>query len=171
MTQLESCTFPEASSDIKEASPAARMVFARLAGDWALDRTMQPGGRFRGEAIVRPAGPDLLLYQEAGTTTLDNGAQLRSFQSYQFRLVGNAIQVLFDETPPRLFHVLNIEPAGGHGLGAAHSHHRCGADDYNSSYEFDADGVTRIVHRVFGPRKNYVSETSFKRTLAVERAS
>ncbi|WP_372425159.1 DUF6314 family protein [Salinarimonas chemoclinalis] len=136
-------------------------LLAGLAGDWVIDRVVEGLATLHGSARFAPTRAGALAYAESGTLTLAGGGRLRAERRYVFRAASGGFDVLFDETPERLFHSILPVPQGDALVGRAA--HLCGADTYESTYRFEPDGGMRIVHRVRGPAKDYVSRTAYRR--------
>ena len=66
------------------------------------------------------------------------------------------------ERPNNLFQKVQLEEKDGLFIGKAS--HSCGCDMYHSEYKFFLNGAFEILHKVRGPKKNYISKTHFKRT-------
>ncbi|WP_245259057.1 DUF6314 family protein [Salinarimonas rosea] len=136
-------------------------VLAVLEGAWEIDRLVEGLATLRGAARFTPMRDGALAYHESGTLALADGRCLRAARRYVFRAVGGGFDVLFDEAPQRRFHRILPVPEGDALVGTAA--HLCGADTYESTYRFEPDGTMRIVHRVRGPAKDYVSRTLYRR--------
>ena len=142
----------------------AAPLFGRLAGRWLQSRVITPGGTFAGEALFRPLGDDVLQYAENGIITLASGGQLQASRRYTFKLEERRVAVYFDEAPVRLFHRLQFMPGTGTDVCAiAVADHRCGNDDYHSTYAIHSHDHFTVTHRVAGPRKGYVMTTDYRR--------
>ena len=102
-------------------------------------------------------------YREQGKLSLAGGQSLDAERHYILTEEIDGFAVLFAETPPRLFHRITLEETAS-GLAGAGSH-LCGADRYDSRYEFRADGSFIIAHTILGPRKAYAMETRYVRAL------
>ncbi|MGP9819592.1 DUF6314 family protein [Salinarimonas sp. NSM] len=140
---------------------APETVLAALDGCWTIDRVVEGLATLRGSARFTPIGGGEVAYAESGTLVLADGRGLRAERRYVFRPALGGFDVLFDETPRRLFHRILPVPQGDALVGRAA--HLCGADTYESTYRFEPDASLRIVHRVRGPTKDYVSRTLYRR--------
>ncbi len=137
-------------------------LFQRLAGTWVQERVIAPGGTYAGTASFKPIGAGVLAYAESGFITLGDGGALQASRRYVFKLEAPAIACYFDETPQHLFHVLHfaVDPSGQF---AAVADHRCGDDDYHSTYTWRSPDAFMVTHRVAGPRKGYMMTTDYLR--------
>ncbi|NKQ57909.1 hypothetical protein HFP15_34115 [Amycolatopsis sp. K13G38] len=134
-------------------------LFAALAGDWTLARTLPGIGRVRGTARFSALEPALLHYREDGTFTLDNGQVLEVYREYHYRLEHDRIRICFaDPGPPRTLHVLR--PGG---TGSASDVHLCGEDTYTGQYEFPGNDRFTVRMHVTGPQKDYSIHTVYDR--------
>ena len=136
-------------------------VFARLAGDWRLDRRVDGRPLMDGQASYRAGHGGCLTYHEKGRAHLAGGASFAAERAYLYRQRPTGFAVFFMEDPPRLFHAVALTPRCDALVGDAR--HLCAADLYLSHYEFCADGTFSTRHDVSGPRKNYALETTYRR--------
>lgn len=102
-----------------------------------------------------------LSYSETGCLALKTGTTHEAYRSYIYSESSHGFSVWFDEPVPRLFHEILIQDKGGTLCGEAA--HLCGDDRYETLYCFHPDASFSIQHRVTGPRKNYLSMTTFVR--------
>lgn len=142
----------------------AHAVFDQLEGAWDLDRTIENQAAMTGIARFERRHSDVLAYHEVGRVRLAGGKVLDASREYRFERAPRGFTVFFSETPPRVFHHIELERQGEAFTGQAT--HLCSPDVYDSSYRFLADGTFVVCHSVRGPRKDYVSATLFKRRRA-----
>ena len=114
-----------------------------------------------GTAIVVPRSAGQFDYREQGQFHLPDGRALDAERRYVFHDIDGGFAVFFAETPLRLFHRIALREEGPYLVGAAT--HLCGGDRYDSRYEFRADGLFVVEHRVSGSRKRYISLTRYAR--------
>lgn len=136
-------------------------VFEGLAGAWHLERTIEGQASMTGTAVFSPFEAGLLKYREEGRIRLADGKEFDGHREYLFERTPGGFLVHFAETPPRLFHAIEVVRDGDALAGSAV--HLCTPDTYDSSYRFLADGSFSIRHAVRGPRKDYLSATVFRR--------
>ena len=136
-------------------------VFARLEGAWDLDRTIEGKATMAGMAQFTRLETGQLKYREEGRIRLPDGQSFDGHREYVYERSPDGFSVFFAETPLRLFHDIAIAREGDEFVGTAG--HLCVADQYDSAYQFLADGSFVIEHLVKGPRKDYLSRTVFKR--------
>jgi hypothetical protein len=136
-------------------------VFDRLEGIWDLDRIIEGKAGMRGSAVFRRLAAGLLKYREEGRIRLADGQTFEGHRDYLFERGPAGFSVLFAEDPPRLFHGIALLRDGDALAGSAR--HLCAADQYDSRYRFLADGSFVVEHTVYGPRKDYLSRTTFRR--------
>ena len=134
---------------------------ASLTGQWVLDRTVDDGTTMAGEATILRREDSAFDYCEQGKLTLPRGHTLDAERRYVFTEEDRGFAVLFAGTPPRLFHRVALRCDGWNLIGGAT--HVCGADRYDSRYEFHAGGGFSIEHRATGPRKRYAMVTRYRR--------
>jgi hypothetical protein len=132
----------------------------QLVGSWAFERTISGQGEMSGLAVFAVSADDLLSYREDGQFKLGTGSYAFT-RSYLYRFRRDGVDVLFDETYPRLFQSVDLTAQPTKWVGEGH--HLCAADTYASRYEFALPTSFSITHSVNGPRKNYVSHTHFVR--------
>lgn len=136
-------------------------VFARLAGDWTIERRVSNGATLSGAARFEPVGADELAYAEQGVLRLADGQTFRASRSYVFRARRCGFAVYFAEEPEKLFHDIALRPMGDALIGEGE--HPCRDDLYRSRYTFRADGRFTLTHVVKGPRYDYAMETVYRR--------
>jgi hypothetical protein len=137
-------------------------VFSNLPGKWSLDRTIEGQGSMQGVATFTPIDDDNLAYREEGNFKLLDGTELQAEQEYIFRVRSDGFDVLFKESPPRLFLEISLaQDDGSKYLGCAS--HLCGRDTYQSTYTFLPNGDFVIRYVVGGPRKDYTMVTTYSR--------
>ena len=109
-----------------------------------------------------------LLYKEDGVFEFDNGTKLDTHKEYLYVFENEQLGVYFFENKKRdrLFHLLDFkqvdEPSRKYLLATAI--HHCSPDLYDVKYEIYNNDEFKIVYKVNGPAKDYVSQTCFKRT-------
>lgn len=139
-------------------------VFDRLEGAWSLDRTIEGQASMTGTAMFTRLDTGMLKYREEGRIRLADGKEFDGHREYLFERAPGGFDVFFAEQPPRLFHRIAIVRDGDALAGSAT--HLCTPDTYDSSYRFLGDGTFVIRHTVLGPRKDYLSATTFRRRSA-----
>ena len=142
----------------------AEDVFDQLEGRWSLERIIEGQATMEGIATFTRDGADALAYHEEGQVRLAHGQVLKAHREYRFERAPGGFTVLFAEALPqlsRLFH--RIELMHDRAALTGKAVHLCTPDTYDSSYQFLPDGSFVIRHAVRGPRKDYVSTTTFRR--------
>jgi hypothetical protein len=136
-------------------------VFARLAGDWAIERRVSNGATLIGGARFTRGDPNELVYAEQGVLRLADGQTFKASRAYVFRGRPHGFAVYFAETPEKLFHDIALrwkeDMLAGEGV------HPCRDDLYCSRYAFGADGSFTLTHVVKGPRYDYEMDTAYRR--------
>lgn len=133
---------------------------AALVGTWRLSRRVSGQAEMSGTAIFTPDDFGL-RYQESGQIVLSGGQTLEFSRGYLYRFRPGRMEVLFDETAPRLFQSVELIGDATEILGQGF--HNCPPDVYVSNYRFLVPSGFSICHRVDGPRKSYDIETDFSR--------
>jgi hypothetical protein len=133
-------------------------AFADFAGDWRLARDITapdgtPQGRFDGVARFVPVAGGY-AYAEEGTLVLPGAAPMRAERRYRWRAEGGRIAVCFADG--RAFHAL--DPGA-----VAEAEHWCDPDTYRVAYDFTLWPLWTATWRVTGPRKDYISVTTYRR--------
>lgn len=136
-------------------------VFDLLTGAWTLERTIEGQATMTGMAVFTPTAQGWSRYREEGRIRLADGKEFDGHREYLFERAPGGFVVHFAESPPRLFHAIEVVRDGDALAGSAT--HLCTPDTYDSSYRFLADGSFVIRHTVHGPRKDYLSATVFRR--------
>ncbi|WP_413988947.1 DUF6314 family protein [Labrys okinawensis] len=138
-----------------------------LDGRWSLDRSVddiasgKPMAAMQGTATFTLGTAGEAIYAEHATLALEGGPAMPATRHYFYRQEEDGLAIFFDEACSQLFHRLILEE-GESGLVGADLH-LCAPDRYDSRYEFRSDGSFAVVHVVEGPRKSYVSRTSYLR--------
>jgi dimethylaniline monooxygenase (N-oxide forming) len=149
------------------AVPApGRSVLALLSGHWAIDRRIEPGGRFRGTAAFTRRSADSLLYRESGSLMLDNGTELSSENSYVYALRNGDIEISFASGPSRGVHFIDIslpEDCPDTLPLVSADRHLCRLDTYDASFRMETPDAFTMTYNVRGPAKGYVSRTEYRR--------
>ncbi len=133
-------------------------AFGDFAGDWRLSRDIAapdgtPQGRFEGVArFVPDAGG--YAYAEAGTLVLPGAAPMRAERRYRWQPEDGRIAVSFADG--RAFHA--FDPSA-----TAEADHWCDPDTYRVAYDFGAWPLWTATWRVSGPRKDYLSVSTYRR--------
>jgi hypothetical protein len=140
----------------------ASQVMTRLAGAWSFDRVIEVQGSMTGLATFTPLDAERLAYREQGRLKLQNGTELEAEREYVFRKRDGGFEVFFKETPPRLFHVIELAASDDGALNGS-TDHLCSPDHYQSTYTFHPDGGFVVRHVVAGPRKDYTMITTYMR--------
>lgn len=144
-------------------------TLAFLRGAWQLDRTLTDhrhgtSGTFTGEAEYTATGdPAVLRYDERGELRFGGhtGSAWRALLCC--RLPGGAVDVRFADG--REFYRLDLSS------GRWRAKHVCaGRDDYVVTFRVVSDDVLEERWRVLGPDKDYVSQTTLRRSTAPESA-
>lgn len=139
-----------------DAESAAVPRLAAFAGVWRLDRRIADAragqdGQFVGQAHLAENG-DHWLWTENGQLTMGDGAPMTATRRYRWtEPAPGQICVWFDDGRP--FHDL-----------AATARHDCAPDFYQVTYDFADWPVWRCRWKVTGPRKDYVMETTHRRS-------
>ena len=145
----------------EEAGPGIADLRAYLQGSWALireveDRQTGDYGRFAGEAVFTPAGPELVSREEGvfRFRLYDNVVT----RAYRYRFpVPSAAEVSFDHGG--LFHRLDLS------AGRWVAQHLCGADLYRGAFRVDGADLWHVIWDVTGPGKDHRIATRFTRGL------
>jgi hypothetical protein len=140
----------------------ASQVMTRLVGAWSFDRVIEGQGSMKGLATFTPLDAENLAYREQGRLKLQNGTELDAEREYIFRKRDRGFGVFFKETPPRLFHAIELAASDDGALNGS-AGHLCNLDHYQSTYAFRRDGGFVVRHVVSGPRKDYTMITTYAR--------
>ncbi len=135
------------------------MRLSDFEGRWRIDRRiedMRAGrtGWFEGQARLTADGQGL-AYRELGELRLGGARPLAASRRFLWRAEADGIAVLYEDGTP--FHRI----AGG--APVVQAFHACGPDDYEVSYNFTRWPAWRVIWRVRGPRKEYVSVSDYTR--------
>lgn len=143
-------------------------LYDLLAGNWDFQRHASTGERMQGAAAFLPTAPQELRYREEGRAILPGGRELSFFRNYLYRIdphqIGGAVMtILFDGPTQGLFQRVPLDWVGDSWTGQGH--HPCGQDIYRSDYRItpEPNPVLEISHRVSGPKKDYLLETTYRR--------
>lgn len=117
------------------------------------DQWMGVTGLFDGIARFVPDGQGL-SYREVGELRLPQEAPMAASRRYLWREDDGAIAVLYEDGRP--FH--RIRP----GAPVVWDLHDCAPDSYEVTYNFTRWPEWRMIWKVQGPRKDYVSISDFR---------
>lgn len=128
-------------------------------GAWRFERVIafldhDRQGRVVGDARLAELGDGRLDYYEVGQFHYD-GAPTVSWQRYTWRFLGDGRLDILNRDGASLCEI-------DLGAAAPSAVHHCGADRYALSMSVTPP-VWKQIWRVTGPRKNYRSETEFRR--------
>ena len=143
-----------------------RRVLDLLRGRWSIERRIEPGGYFAGEASFTPRSPASLLYRESGRVVLDNGNELDGENSYVYALRNGDIEISFADGPSRGKQFIDIslpadDPAEFPVVSA--DRHLCRLDTYEATFRLEHADLFRMTYVVRGPKKSYVSRSVYRR--------
>ena len=143
-----------------QASPY-RDLLQQLNGTWAFERNSPGQATMTGTAVIAAIAPDLSAYEERGTLTTAEGRTFQFARKYRYRATEKSFDILFDETPLRLYQSVSLVARNGGWRGSGF--HLCSPDEYRSDYSFDPPDLFMTTHNVTGPRKSYLIETRYRR--------
>lgn len=123
------------------------------------NREFDNGSKANGTARFDVKDDNFLEYSEKGQLILSDGQVLKSSRQYYYEIHPREILIYFFESPKSLFEKIELQEIKGAWMGKAM--HHCGNDLYCSEYHFWEDGTFEILHKVKGPKKNYISKTQF----------
>jgi len=131
-----------------------------FAGEWTVSRSIEDHlqsqtGMFAGTAVFDDIGQDRLYYRESGQIQFPDTPVMQAERGYLWWFVWGRVVVMFEDGSP--FH--EFVPAGY----AVGTDHPCGDDHYSVRYDFRDWPRWQARWRVTGPRKDYVSTTSYAR--------
>ena len=92
---------------------------------------------------------------------LPGGGELAAYAAYLFAPRDGGLDVFFDEAPLRLFQSFALYEDGD--VWRGESQHLCAPDQYCSRLAVYPHGGWSLDHTVTGPRKGYISQTSYRR--------
>ncbi|OIP87105.1 MAG: hypothetical protein AUK37_02050 [Rhodobacterales bacterium CG2_30_65_12] len=118
------------------------------------DEWMGTTGLFEGVARLTPDGRGL-AYSEVGELWLPQEAPMAARRGYLWREEPDGIAVFYQDG--RAFHRIKA------GAPVVRDWHICGEDAYDVTYNFTHWPAWRMIWKVRGPRKDYVSITDFAR--------
>lgn len=149
-------------------------IFDLLKGNWYFTRTIKGkpwSGRIIGEAsfTAGDTGKNLsLLYRENGELITDN-LTLQVYKEYIYIYKDSKIEIYFYHNGKQgdLFHIIKFEDTKESAYPwQAKASHLCGSDNYDTKYIFHNNKEKfEIKHTVKGVRKDYISNTVFKRSV------
>ena len=135
------------------------MRFEAFIGPWSIDRVIEDiraarTGTFRGTAEFRH-DDGALAYVETGEITLAGSPPMTASRAYRWSDGGDgSIAVHFEDG--RFFHRFYADEA------RPTAAHDCPPDRYRVGYDFSRWPRWIAEWRVEGPRKNYVTRTTFR---------
>ena len=146
---------------IQESTPelVAAEAFALLMGSWRLERVIAGQAVIEGVLTVRETGAGKAEYSERVTVATAEGATFSGSQRYLVEWVHDGFVLCYAETGA-VFEEVRFT-ADTEGTLRAEATHLCGGDWYRSEYRLGPGRRLTVRHAVSGPRKEYVSETTF----------
>jgi dimethylaniline monooxygenase (N-oxide forming) len=151
--------------DAMGVSPGRR-VLDLLRGRWSIERWIEPGGTFTGEATFVYRSPDSLLYRESGVLVLANGTRLDGRNSYIYALCNGDIEISFADGPSRGKQFITISlPADtlNEFPIVSADRHLCRLDTYEATFRLESADLFSMTYVVRGPKKGYVSRSVYRR--------
>jgi len=161
-----------------------RAAFRAIQGTWKLHRRLHsliptfPSGVLDGTASFHPRAPSdgtfdaEFLYIESGVLATDRGFNMQASRRYVYRYREDTeqISVWFVKEDAKsvdyLYHNLAFQLEKPH-CWTAKAEHLCIDDMYETTYDFRFRGIALetfgVKHAVKGPKKDYVSDTWYKR--------
>ncbi|WP_323769916.1 DUF6314 family protein [Antarctobacter sp.] len=136
--------------------PVSLRTLTDFLGAWRVERSIRQDdgseGRFEGTAEWRPEDGGA-LYRETGQVWLGGQGPFLAERKNRW---ATDLRVFFEDG--RFFH--QVPPQGGEVA------HWCPPDQYDGLYDFARWPVWQVTWRVDGPRKAYVSSTTYTRAGA-----
>ncbi len=149
----------------------AERSFVLLQGSWAIERTITPKGAFQGTASFVLTAPDTLTYVEEGELELADGRVMQGERSHTYVLKEDSIEVKFADGPNAGEHFVNIDfptdPDASWPICSADTH-ICILDTYKAVFCFENEDEFNVSYTVCGPKKDYVSVSTYRRLKAAE---
>ena len=135
-------------------------AFHFLLGCWQIERTVSGIALMEGRLTVLDCGNDKAEYRERVSVKTVDGAAFTGAQRYWVTRSEDGFTLCFVETRT-VFEEVRFAGTVGGGL-RAEAAHLCGKDWYQSEYVLGPGHCFTIRHAVTGPRKDYVSDSSFR---------
>lgn len=145
-------------------------IFKMLKGAWRLtkityDKMNQRTYKFIGKATFKQLTKNELLFREDGeyiNPLTQEKLNTSSSREYLYTYEDESINVYFAKSNKRdgLFHRLNRKDLEKKKFDCFHP---CKKDTYQTQYRFFNNDEFTIKHIVNGPKKNYTTETTYKR--------
>lgn len=140
-------------------------AFAFLLGDWRLEREIPGQAVAAGVLTVAETMDGAAEYRERVVVRTTTGAEFSGSQRYLVKRLEDGFVLCFAETGA-IFEEVRFTVGADCGPGLegslrAEAAHQCGEDWYRSTYVLGPGRRFTIRHAVSGPRKEYVSETTF----------
>ncbi len=144
------------------------IIFERLKGNWTFQRILPENGLVKGSAEFKEIKPGILNYREQGVWRRpDQSFAISKDYQYRYDPEIDQISVYFidQEKPAKLFYKINIAPADEKTFAefSATGEHQCNKDNYKAQYQFINENQFSLIYFVKGPKKNYISETIWRR--------
>lgn len=159
--------------DAKQPTHLAERAFVLLQGNWAIEREITPKGSFQGTASFVLAEDNILTYSEEGTLELADGRIMQGERSHTYILHKDEdrIEILFADGPNKGEHFVDInfpsDPDANWPICSGDTH-LCILDTYKSIFCFDHEDEFHVTYTVCGPKKDYVSDSIYRRLKAAE---
>lgn len=155
---------------MKKIPISALDIFQLLKGVWSISRKFDNqietylSGYASGTTTIKADNKTILLYNETSQTLFNNGVKSTGATAYKFKIEQTQLhQYLIASAKEE--HMFKLNFFAYKGRKAAKANYICGKDLYNVTYIFASDDQFQITYKVTGPRKNYITQTTFERSL------
>jgi len=151
-----------------------KKIFNQLQGGWQFERVLRENvslvslGTAKGIANFKPHH-NTLSYKEEGILINSDHALLKVHKEYLYYYLENQDLIekhtAHNENSTGVMYTLKFDEAENFQSLYATGLHICKNDLYEAIYHFDTENFNKfkLVYRVKGPNKNYISETSYER--------
>ena len=152
----------------------ASKILSLLKGEWSLNRKLintkdkDFSGSASGTTKFLECGENTLSYDESIKVNFANGTEVDATATYKFQIEEDKLHqylVTHTNTEPKEDHMFKLDFFSTHSQICAVASYVCGNDNYSVRYSFSNDNRFSITYTVFGPNKQYCTETEFERVL------
>ena len=139
-----------------------------LVGTWEFEREVRGNATMRGTVTIVRNGETSASYQERCRVQLADGHTLQASRSYALVELHDGFAVRLSESG-ELFEQLHFQEIGNVLVAAAA--YTCVADQYRSEWRLGPENSFLVLREVSGPRKQYISESVFRRVENLRSAA
>lgn len=134
-------------------------------GEWAINRSIENTGLYKGHAIFLGISKDKMTYREDGETHFDDGTKIAGFKNFIYQINDSNLDIFFDDGIDKGQKYLSILLRDLDENSCASDIYLCGEDTYNCTYQIHDDNNFQITTKISGPKKDYLLKANYTRVV------